>query len=176
MSTQPIPELREIAGRVIRPGDDEYDKARTVFLGGVDRRPAVIVRVANTPDVARVIALARDTGMALAVRGGGHSGAAHGICDGGIVIDLRDLRELKIDAQRRTASAEPGLTAAEFSTAADAHGLAIGFGDTGSVGIGGATPPGRGGHLVPKYGPPHHDPFPAPAPAPHEGLPHTGDQ
>ena len=152
MSTQTIPELREIAGRVIRPSDPEYDKARTVFLGGVDRRPAVIVRVANAADVARVIALARDTGMALAVRSGGHSGAAHGVCEGGIVLDLGDMRDLKIDAERRTASAETGLTAAEFGKAADEHGLAIGFGDTGSVGIGGITLGGGVGYLVRKYG------------------------
>lgn len=152
MSTQTLPELREIAGRVIRPSDAEYDKARTVFLGGVDRRPAVIVRVASAADVSRVIALARDTGMALAVRSGGHSGAAHGVCDGGIVLDLGDMRELKIDPERRTAWAESGLTAAQFSVAADAHGLAIGFGDTGSVGIGGITLGGGVGYLVRNYG------------------------
>jgi hypothetical protein len=152
MSTQTLPQLREIAGRVIRPGDAEYDKARVVFLGGVDRRPAVIVRVANAADVSRVIALARDSGMPLAVRSGGHSSAAHGVVDDGIVLDLVDMRALKIDAERRTASAETGLTAAGFSTAADAHGLAIGFGDTGSVGIGGITLGGGVGYLVRKYG------------------------
>ncbi|MDP9282751.1 MAG: FAD-dependent oxidoreductase, partial [Chloroflexota bacterium] len=152
MSNETFPQLREVAGRVIRPHDAEYDKARTVFLGGVDRRPAVIVRVANADDVARVIALARDTGLALAVRSGGHSGAAHSVCDGGIVLDLADMRALKIDADRRTASAETGLTAVEFTTAADAHGLAIGFGDTGSVGIGGITLGGGIGYLVRKHG------------------------
>jgi FAD/FMN-containing dehydrogenase len=152
MSTQALPQLREVAGQVIRPGDADYDKARVVFLGGVDRRPAVIVRVANTADVARVIALARDTGMPLAVRSGGHSGAAHSVVDDGIVLDLADMRTLKIDPERRTASAETGLTAAEFSKAADEHGLAIGFGDTGSVGIGGITLGGGVGYLVRMYG------------------------
>jgi FAD/FMN-containing dehydrogenase len=152
MSTQTLSDLSGVSGQVIRPGDANYDKARTVFLGGVDRRPAVIIRVANNSDVSRVIALARDTGMPLAVRSGGHSGAAHGVVDDGIVLDLVDMRALKIDAERRTASAETGLTAAEFSKAADAHGLAIGFGDTGSVGIGGITLGGGVGYLVRKYG------------------------
>jgi FAD/FMN-containing dehydrogenase len=152
MSTQTLSDLSGVTGQVIRPGDANYDKARTVFLGGVDRRPAVIVRVANNSDVSRVIALARDTGMPLAVRSGGHSGAAHGVVDDGIVLDLAGMRALKIDAERRIASAEAGLTAAEFTKAADAHGLAVGFGDTGSVGIGGITLGGGVGYLVRKYG------------------------
>ena len=152
MSTQTLADLSAVTGQVIRPGDADYDKARTVFLGGVDRRPAVIIRVANNNDVSRVIALARDSGMPLAVRSGGHSGAAHGVVDDGIVLDLADMRALKIDAEHRTASAETGLTAAEFSKAADEHGLAIGFGDTGSVGIGGITLGGGVGYLVRKYG------------------------
>ena len=152
MSTQTLSDLSGVTGQVIRPGDADYDKARTVFLGGVDRRPAVIIRVANNSDVSRVIALARDTGMPLAVRSGGHSGAAHGVVDDGIVLDLADMRALKIDAERRTASAETGLTAAEFTAAADTHDLAIGFGDTGSVGIGGITLGGGVGYLVRKYG------------------------
>ncbi|HEV8655087.1 MAG TPA: FAD-binding oxidoreductase [Candidatus Limnocylindria bacterium] len=152
MTAQTIPQLRDVAGRVIRPDDPDYDKARTVFLGGVDRRPAVIVRVANATDVARVVALARDTGMPLAVRSGGHSGAAHSVNDGGIVLDLKEMRALDIDAEGRTAWAETGLTAVEYSTAADAHGLATGFGDTGSVGIGGITLGGGVGYLVRKHG------------------------
>jgi len=152
MSTQTLADLSGVTGQVIRPGDADYDKARTVFLGGVDRRPAVVIRVASNNDVSRVIALARDTGMPLAVRSGGHSGAAHGVVDDGIVLDLADMRALKIDAEKRTASAETGLTAAEFTKAADAHGLAVGFGDTGSVGIGGITLGGGVGYLVRKYG------------------------
>ena len=91
MGTQTLPDLSGVTGQVIRPGDADYDDARTVFLGGVDRRPAVIVRVANNSDVSRVIALARDTGMPLAVRSGGHSGAAHSVVDDGIVLDLGDM-------------------------------------------------------------------------------------
>jgi FAD/FMN-containing dehydrogenase len=148
-----IPQLRTVLnGRVIAPDDAEYDKARTVFIGGIDRRPAVIVRVANADDVSRVVALARDTGLELAIRSGGHSGAGHSVSDGGIVLDLSDMRALDIDAERRTAWAQTGLTAGEYTTAANAFGLATGFGDTGSVGIGGLTLGGGVGYLVRKYG------------------------
>ena len=152
-STISIPDVRAtIHGRVIGPDDPEYDKARTVVAGGIDRRPAVIVRVADADDVATVIALARETGLELAVRSGGHSGAGHGVTDGGIVLDLADMKALDIDVPARTAWAETGLTAAEYSRAANAHGLATGFGDTGSVGIGGITLGGGVGYLVRKYG------------------------
>ena len=152
MSTQTIPQLQGVTGRVIGPDDAEYDKARASFYGGMDRRPAFIVRVADADDVARVIACARDTGMELAVRSGGHSAAGHCLTDGGIVLDLADMRVLDIDVERRTAWAETGLTAAEYTTAADAHGLATGFGDTGSVGLGGLTLGGGVGYLVRKHG------------------------
>ncbi len=120
---------------MIAPEDDDYDRARTVFLGGIDRRPSVIVRVANAGDVSHVVRLANETGLELAVRSGGHSSAGHGVTEGGIVLDLGDMRALEFDG-RRTAWAETGLTAGEYTTAAGAHGLATGFGDTGSVGVG----------------------------------------
>ncbi|MGQ0600947.1 MAG: FAD-binding oxidoreductase [Anaerolineales bacterium] len=141
-----------LKGRVIAPDDAGYDEARTVFLGGIDRRPAVIVRVADAADVSRVVSLVRETGLELAIRSGGHSGAGHSVTEGGIVLDLSDMKALQIDAERRTAWAETGLTAGEYTTAAAAHGLATGFGDTGSVGIGGLTLGGGVGYLVRKHG------------------------
>jgi FAD/FMN-containing dehydrogenase len=148
-----IPELRTtVHGRVIAPDDDGYDEARAVFVGGIDRRPAVIVRVANATDVATVIALARDTGLELAVRSGGHSSVGHSVSEGGIVLDLSEMKAFEVDVATGTAWAETGLTAAEYSAAAWAHGLATGFGDTGSVGIGGITLGGGVGYLVRKYG------------------------
>ena len=148
-----IPKLADdFKGRVISPDDPDYEQARRVFLGSIDRRPALIVRVADATDVARVIALARDTGMELAVRSGGHSGAGHGVSEGGIVLDLAGMKGLEIDVEGRTAWAETGLTAGEYTTAAGEHGLATGFGDTGSVGIGGITLGGGIGFLVRKYG------------------------
>jgi hypothetical protein len=134
-------------GRVIAPDDAEYDRARTVFYGGIDRRPAVIVRPADASQVARVVSAARETGLELAVRSGGHSLAGHGVCDGGIVLDLSDMRGLEIDPEGRTAWAQTGLTAGQYAKATAAHGLATGFGDTGSVGIGGLTLGGGVGYL-----------------------------
>jgi FAD/FMN-containing dehydrogenase len=148
-----IPELRAaLKGRVIAPDDPEYDQARTVFYGGIDRRPAVIVKVADAADVSRVVTLARETGLELAVRSGGHSVAGHSVSEGGIVLDLSDMKAIELDVEGRTAWAETGLTAAEFTTAAATHGLAVGFGDTGSVGIGGLTLGGGVGYLVRKHG------------------------
>jgi FAD/FMN-containing dehydrogenase len=142
----------EVKGHVIEPEDPDYDRARTVFYGTVDRRPTAIVKVADATDVARVIAHARDTGLELAVRSGGHSVAGHGVTEGGIVLDLSDMRALEIDPERRTAWAETGLTAGEYTHAAARHGLATGFGDTGSVGIGGLTLGGGVGFLTRKHG------------------------
>ena len=148
-----ISQLRsDFKGRIIAPGDAAYDQARTVFYGGIDRRPAVIIRVKDADDVARVLSLARETGLPLAVRSGGHSVVGHCVTEGGIVLDLSDMRDLKIDVDNRTAWAEAGVTAGEYTTAAGAHGLATGFGDTGSVGIGGLTLGGGVGYLVRKYG------------------------
>ena len=84
-----IPQLRAaLKGSVITPDDARYDKARTVFYGGFDRRPAVIVRAADATDVSRIVSLAREAGLELAVRSGGHSVAGHSVSDGGIVLDL----------------------------------------------------------------------------------------
>jgi FAD/FMN-containing dehydrogenase len=153
-STISIPRLRAaLNGRVITPDDAGYDRARTVFYGGFgERRPAAIVRVADATDVARVVEFARETGQELAIRSGGHSNAGHGVSDGGVVLDLGKMRALDLDVAGRTAWAETGLTAGEYTTAAGAHGLATGFGDTASVGIGGITLGGGIGFLVRKYG------------------------
>ncbi|HEX3258717.1 MAG TPA: FAD-binding oxidoreductase [Pseudonocardia sp.] len=140
-----------VAGRVIAPGDVGYDRARTVAYG-IDRRPAAVVRARNATDVARVVRLARERGLELAVRSGGHSPAGHGTTDGGIVLDLAGLKSLDIDARRRTAWAGAGLTAGEYTAATAAHGLATGFGDTGSVGLGGITLSGGIGYLVRAHG------------------------
>jgi FAD/FMN-containing dehydrogenase len=142
----------EFRGRVIGPEDSDYDQARAVMYGGIDRRPAAIVRVADDDDVARLASLARDTGVELAVRGGGHSVAGHSVTEGGIVLDLRDMKALTIDVAERTAWAESGLTARDVAAATADHGLAVGFGDTGSVGIGGITLGGGVGYLVRKHG------------------------
>ena len=142
----------KLKGRVISPDDADYDKARTVFYGSIDRHPAAIARVADADDVARVIAHARECDLQLAVRGGGHSPAGHGVTDGGVVIDLSEMRGLEIDPATRTAWAEGGVTAGRYTAGAGEHGMATGFGDTGSVGVAGITLSGGVGFLVRKHG------------------------
>jgi FAD/FMN-containing dehydrogenase len=144
--------LPGLAGKVIRPGDAEYDKARTGFYGDIDRRPAALVRPTDASQVVQVVAAARDGGLELAVRSGGHSIAGHSVVDGGIVVDLAAMRGLDIDAEERNAWAQTGLTAGDYTTAAAEHGLATGFGDTSTVGIGGLTLGGGVGFLSRAHG------------------------
>jgi FAD/FMN-containing dehydrogenase len=148
LSAPSISELRALFnGRLIAPDDVRYEQARTVFYGGIDRRPAAIVRVADAGDVSRLVSLARET-----IRSGGHSVVGFSTTEGGIVLDLSNMKDLQIDVENQTAWAETGLTAGELTHALGADGLAVGFGDTGSVGIGGITLGGGVGYLVRKYG------------------------
>ena len=137
---------------VIGPGDTEYDKTRTVLPGDIDHKPAVIIRVENNHDIADAIALARTSKLPLSVRSGGHSAAGLGVVDGGVVIDVRNLKKLEIDKKNKTVYSESGLTAIEVTTALDKENFVLGFGDTGSVGIGGITLGVGVGYLVIKYG------------------------
>lgn len=139
-------------GKVIGPDDPEYDGARRVFVPDVDRRPVAIARPGDADGVAAVIETARASGLDLAIRGGGHSGAGYGVCDGGIVLDLSGINDVEVDAERRTAWAGGGLTAGEYTHTVAEHGVATGFGDTASVGIGGLTLGGGVGFLSRKYG------------------------
>ena len=144
--------LQGITGHVITPDDPSYDRSRAVFYGGIDKRPAAIVRVANTTDVRRVIETARHDGLELAVRSGGHSIVGHSTTDGGLVIDLRDLAKVDVDVASRTAWIETGATAFQVTETLSRHGLVIGFGDAGSVGVGGITLNGGIGFLVRRFG------------------------
>jgi hypothetical protein len=122
-----VDELRaELGGELIAPGDPGYDEARHVWFRGIDRRPAAIARVAGADDVARVVRRARESRLELAVRSGGHSRAGHGTSDGGLVIDLSELKSLEIDADGGTAWVGTGLTAGEYTIATGSGlGLAI---------------------------------------------------
>jgi FAD/FMN-containing dehydrogenase len=139
-------------GKVIGADDPRYDDVRRVFLTGLDRRPAAIVRATGPDDVARVVALARETGAELAVRSGGHSLAGYGTSEGGIVLDLSAMSALEIDADGRSAWAQTGITAGDYTRRTGLHGLATGLGDTPSVGLGGITLGGGIGFLVRKTG------------------------
>jgi FAD/FMN-containing dehydrogenase len=149
----PITDLRAgLNGTVIAPDDAGYDAARRVFFTGFDRRPAAIVRAGDAADVSRVVSLARETGAELAVRSGGHSRAGHGTSDGGIVLDLSGMNAVAVDVEGRTAWAQAGAKAGEYTTATGEHGLATGLGDTPTVGLGGITLGGGVGYLLRKNG------------------------
>ncbi|HUP54995.1 MAG TPA: FAD-binding oxidoreductase [Methylomirabilota bacterium] len=139
-------------GTVVLPSDPAFDEAREVHNARFDRRPTIVVRAADASDVARAVTFAASHGLELAVRSGGHSLSGHGTSDGGVVIDLSPMKGLLIDAERRLAWAQPGLTAGDVTVAAAAHGLAVPFGDTASVGIGGLTTGGGIGFLTRKHG------------------------
>jgi FAD/FMN-containing dehydrogenase len=139
-------------GSVVLPVDDAYEAGRAVHNTRYDRHPTLIVKAADAADVARTVAFAAETGLELAVRSGGHSVAGHSTTEGGIVLDLAPMKAILIDPERRLAWAQPGLTAGDVTAAAAAHGLAVPFGDTLSVGIGGITTGGGIGFLTRKHG------------------------
>ncbi len=148
-----ITDLRaDLNGSVIAPDDPGYDDARGVFFTGFDRRPAAIVRAADASGVSRAVNLARETGAELAVRSGGHSRAGHGTSEGGIVLDLSEMNAVEIEPGARTAWAQPGVEAGDYTRATGKHGLVTGLGDAASVGIGGITLGGGIGFLVRKNG------------------------
>src|SRR3954447_13149542 len=151
MTVLPQP-LSQISGNVIRPEDPDYNTARRVFRGEVDKHPGLIIQVDDVDDVRRVLDMARSTSAQLAIRSGGHSAGAFGTTDGGIVLDVRRLNALEFDDSTDTVWAGAGLTALEVTQAAWERGLLIGFGDTGSVGVAGLTLGGGVGYAVRKYG------------------------
>jgi FAD/FMN-containing dehydrogenase len=153
MSSSVIEDIRaHVHGRVIAPDDTDYETARLVYNGMIDKRPAAVVRVSDTDDVVAAVNLARDHGLDLAVRGGGHSAPGFGTCDGGIVIDFADRTRVDVDPATRTARAEAGVTWAGFNRATNAYGLATTGGIVGSTGIAGLTLGGGFGYLARKYG------------------------
>jgi hypothetical protein len=148
-----IAELREgFRGEIYEPGDPGYDDARVIFNGMFDKRPALILRPAGTADVIRGVGLARLTGAPLAIRGGGHSVAGFSLCDEGIVIDTRGMKGIRVDPQRRTVRAQPGLNWGEFDRETQAFGLATTGGRVTTTGITGFTLGSGSGWLERKLG------------------------
>jgi FAD/FMN-containing dehydrogenase len=130
---------RGVAGRVVVPGDSDYDLVRAGFNAMIDRRPAAIVRIASDADAAAAITFARGHNLPLAIRSGGHSAPGHGCCDDGIVIDCRDLRAAEVDPVAGTVRVGAGLTWRKFDAVTQAHGLAVTGGRVSSTGVTGLT-------------------------------------
>jgi FAD/FMN-containing dehydrogenase len=143
---------RALGERLVTPDDPRYETGRSVWNAAVDRRPAAIIRAAGSDDVIRAIAFARETGVDIAVRGGGHSMAGHGTVDDGVLLDMSGLQGLRIDPTRRVARVEAGVLAGTYTEAAAAHGLVTPFGDTATVGIAGLALGGGVGWLSRKLG------------------------
>jgi FAD binding domain/Berberine and berberine like len=145
-------ELFDFQGRLIGPQDGEYEEARSIFNAMIDRHPALIARCAGPDDVARAISFAREHGLLLAVRGGGHNGGGLGTCDDGIVIDLSLLRSIQVDPDARTVRVGGGCTWGEVDRATGEHGLATPSGIISTTGVGGLTLGGGLGYLTRKCG------------------------
>jgi FAD/FMN-containing dehydrogenase len=144
-----VTELRAaLKGKVVSAADADYERDRIVFRGDIDGHPLAIARVADAADIAGVIRIARASRLPLSTRSGGHSAMGASTNEGGLVIDLRDMTSVEFDADNRTAWAQTGLSAVEMTGLAWKTGTAVGFGDTGSVGIGGITLGGGIGYLV----------------------------
>ncbi len=141
-----------IKGDIILPGDAAYESAREVPNARVDKKPALFVKVRDAADVSRSIHFARRYGLPLSVRAGGHGLNGQALVDDGLVIDMTEFNEIRIDADARTAWAQPGATTGQYTELAQQYGLATPFGDAASVGLGGITLGGGIGFLTRKYG------------------------
>jgi len=148
--------LRELTGAfsgdLIQPGDGGYDEHRKVWNGSIDRHPALIARCAGTDDVIAAIRFARQTGLPLALRGGGHSFPGHSVCDGGVVLDMGALTGVEVDPDAKTAKAQAGALLGQLDVATQAHGLAAPAGIVTHTGLAGLTLGGGIGWLMRKFG------------------------
>ena len=141
-----------LRGELVQAGDDGYDDARKVYNAMIDRRPALIARCADVPDVMAAVNFGRENDMLTAVRGGGHNGAGLGICDDGLVIDLSGIKYTRVNPEARTVRVGGGCTWGDVDHATHAFGLATPTGIISTTGVGGLTLGGGIGHLTRKCG------------------------
>jgi FAD/FMN-containing dehydrogenase len=139
-------------GELLRPGDAGFDDARRIWNGAIDRRPAFIARCRTPVDVAAAVRFAADNRLLLAIKGGGHSIPGWSVCEGGLMIDLSPMRAVHVDAERRIATAEPGVLLREYDAATQALGLASPGGEVSHTGIAGLTLGGGIGWLSRRFG------------------------
>jgi FAD/FMN-containing dehydrogenase len=142
----------QIHGQVLEPTDYYFDEARSISNGRFDRRPDIIVRCQDADDVRASVDFARQEGLTLSVKGGGHSYAGNTVGDGGLLIDLSLMKAIRVDVESRMATVQPGVTCGELDQATQAHGLATPGPTLSSVGVAGAALGGGSGYLSRKYG------------------------
>ncbi|MGO9170881.1 MAG: FAD-binding oxidoreductase [Rhodomicrobium sp.] len=142
----------QLRGTLLNERDPSYDEARKIWNAMIDRRPCLIVRCAGAADVAAAIRFARENELAVAVRGGGHNIAGSAVCDGGLVIDLSQMKAVQVDAATKRARVEPGATLADVDKATQAFGLALPRGINSTTGIAGLALGGGFGWLTRKFG------------------------
>ena len=153
MPLDSLDQLRaQFRGQIIQPGDTDYDSARKVYNGMIDKRPRLIARCVDVADVIAAVNYGRESGLLTAIRGGGHNGGGLGICEDGLVIDLSRMRGVRVDPAARTVRVEGGCTGADVDHAAHAFGMATPTGTIASTGIAGLTLGGGIGHLTRTYG------------------------
>src|ERR1700726_936685 len=142
----------KIRGSLITPASGEYEVARKVYNAMIDRRPAAIVRCVDVADVRAAVTFARQDGLTIAIRGGGHSGAGLGVCDQGLVIDLSPMKGIRVNPANRTVRVEPGCTQGDVDHASHVFGLAVPAGIVSTTGIAGLALGGGTGYLTRKHG------------------------
>src|ERR1700745_2770426 len=148
-----IAELKgNLRGRMIQPGDADYDEARKVYNGMIHKKPRLIARCADVADVIRCVNFARDNDLLVSIRGGGHNAGGLGVCDDGLVIDLAPIKYTRVDPAARTVTAGGGCVWGDVDHATHAFGLATPSGIISTTGVGGLTLGGGIGHLTRKYG------------------------
>ncbi|WP_144140568.1 FAD-binding oxidoreductase [Paraburkholderia sp. BCC1884] len=153
VSSSAVDELKAtLRGQLLVPGDADYDAARSIWNAMIDRHPAMIVRCAGVADVRQGVTFARENGLPLAIRGGGHNIGGSALCDDGLVLDLSLMKSVRIDPAARRAYVEPGATLHDFDHEAQAFGLATPLGINSTTGIAGLTLGGGFGWLSRKYG------------------------
>jgi FAD/FMN-containing dehydrogenase len=141
-----------LRGRLVRPGDSSYGEARKIWNGMIDRRPALIARCAGAADIIATVRFAREHGLLVSVKGGGHNITGNAVCEGGLMIDLSPMKSVRVDPVERTARAEAGLTWGEYNRETQAFGLASTGGVVSTTGIAGLTLGGGLGWLHGKHG------------------------
>ena len=146
-------ELKQrMRGQVLVRGDSDYDEARKIWNGDIDRRPAIIARCAGVEDVKAAVTFARARGMTLAVRAGGHSLPGHSVADGALMLDLRAMNQVTVDAAARRAVVQGGALWSDVDAATQPHGLAVTGGRVPDTGIAGLALGSGSGWLERKFG------------------------